>query len=122
MHVDPRAEWKQIFDEAWRINRDVYAPTMHGINWARQHEKYAAFLPHVATPPISIACCIAWTSELAVRHHNVGCGDTLTELKTVPGGLVGANYEIANGRQMIRPAPSSPATCSATRLVSSGSN
>ena len=29
------AEWKQIFDEAWRINRDYfYAPNMHGADWA----------------------------------------------------------------------------------------
>ncbi|HEU4925966.1 MAG TPA: hypothetical protein VFT24_02890 [Vicinamibacterales bacterium] len=50
MRVDPRAEWKQIFDEAWRINRDYfYAPNMHGVDWEQQHGKYAAFLPHVAT-------------------------------------------------------------------------
>ena len=50
VRVDPRGEWKQIFDEAWRINRDYfYAPNMHGVDWERQHEKYAAFLPHVAT-------------------------------------------------------------------------
>ena len=34
MTVDPRAEWTQIFNEAWRINRDFfYAPNMHGVNW-----------------------------------------------------------------------------------------
>ena len=32
--VDPRAEWKQIFHEAWRINRDYfYDPNMHGADW-----------------------------------------------------------------------------------------
>ena len=32
--IDPRAEWTQIFDEAWRINRDYfYAPNMHGADW-----------------------------------------------------------------------------------------
>ena len=51
--IDPRAEWKQIFDEAWRINRDYfYAPNMHGVDWAKQREKYAAFLPHLATARI----------------------------------------------------------------------
>ena len=47
--IDPVAEWKQIFDEAWRINRDYfYDPGMHGANWPAMKEKYAAFLPDVA--------------------------------------------------------------------------
>src|SRR5204862_3641316 len=45
VRIDPRAEWKQIFDEAWRINRDYfYAPNMHGVDWAAMHKKYAVFL------------------------------------------------------------------------------
>ena len=32
--IDPRAEWTEIFDEAWRINRDYfYDPNMHGADW-----------------------------------------------------------------------------------------
>src|SRR5206468_1993458 len=35
VRIEPRAEWKQVFDEAWRINRDYfYAPNMHGVNWS----------------------------------------------------------------------------------------
>jgi tricorn protease len=99
VRIDPRSEWKQIFDEAWRINRDYfYAPNMHGIDWAAQREKYAAFLPHVATRA-DLNRVLQWmSSELSVGHHNVGGGDTLTAPKTVPGGLLGADYDIANGR------------------------
>ena len=43
--IDPRAEWAQMFDEAWRINRDYfYAPNMHGVDWPAMKEKYAALL------------------------------------------------------------------------------
>lgn len=101
--VDPRAEWRQIFDEAWRINRDYfYAPNMHGVDWAKQREKYAAFLPHVATRP-DLNRLLQWmSSELAVGHHNVGGGDIRAEAKVVPGGLLGADYEVANGRYRIK--------------------
>jgi tricorn protease len=103
VRIDPRAEWKQIFDEAWRINRDYfYAPNMHGVDWAKQREKYAAFLPDVATRA-DLNRVLQWmSSELSVGHHNVGGGDTMTEPRTVPGGLLGADYEIADGRYRLR--------------------
>ena len=54
--IDPRAEWTQIFNEAWRINRDYfYAPNMHGVNWEANRKKYAQFLPTPPRRPTSIA-------------------------------------------------------------------
>ncbi len=103
VRIDPQVEWKQIFDEAWRINRDYfYAPNMHGVDWAGQKAKYAAFLPHVATRS-DLNRVLQWmSSELAVGHHGVGGGDSLTEPRTVPGGLLGADYEVANGRYRLK--------------------
>jgi tricorn protease len=97
--VDPRAEWKQIFNEAWRINRDYfYDPNMHGVNWAAKRDKYAALLDHVATRA-DLNRVMQWmSSELSVGHHNVGGGDSGNEPRTVPGGLLGADYSIENGR------------------------
>jgi tricorn protease len=103
VRIDPQQEWKQIFDEAWRINRDYfYAPNMHGIDWAQEKAKYAAFLPHVATRD-DLNRVLQWmSSELAVGHHRVGGGDTLAEPRNVPGGLLGADYEVANGRYRLK--------------------
>jgi tricorn protease len=103
VRVDPAAEWKQIFDEAWRINRDYfYAPNMHGVDWKKERDKYAAFLPHVATRA-DLNRVMQWmSSELSVGHHNVGGGDSLREARTVPGGLLGADFEIANGRYRLK--------------------
>jgi tricorn protease len=103
VRIDPRAEWRQIFDEAWRINRDYfYAANMHGVDWAKQREKYAAFLPHAATRA-DVNRILQWmSSELAVGHHNVGGGDSLAQPRSVPGGLLGADYEVANGRYRLK--------------------
>jgi tricorn protease len=99
VRIDPRAEWTQIFNEAWRINRDYfYAPNMHGANWEAMKEKYAAFLPHLATRG-DLNRVIQWMcSELSVGHHRGGGGDTLYQPKAVPGGLLGADYSVENGR------------------------
>ena len=97
--VDPPAEWAQMFDEAWRINRDFfYDPGYHGADWPAMRERYAAFLPHLATRN-DLFRVIRWMlSELAVGHSYQGNGDIWWEPETVPGGLLGADYEIADGR------------------------
>ena len=97
--IEPRAEWQQLFDEAWRINRDYfYAPNMHGVDWPAMRKKYGALLPHVAVRS-DLNRVIQWmSSELSVGHHTGGGGDRLDTPRTVPGGLLGADYTIENGR------------------------
>jgi tricorn protease len=97
--VDPRAEWRQIFDEAWRINRDYfYAPNMHGVDWAAMRQKYEGFLADAASRA-DVNRVLQWmSSELSVGHHNVGGGDQPAAPATVPGGLLGADYAVENGR------------------------
>lgn len=99
VRIDPAAEWKQIFDEAWRINRDYfYAANMHGADWTAMKKRYEVFLPHVTTRS-DLNRVIQWMcSELAVGHHRVGGGDSLYQPKNVPGGLLGADFAIENGR------------------------
>jgi tricorn protease len=99
VRVDPRAEWDEIFAEAWRINRDYfYDPKMHGADWPAMRKKYAEFLPHLATRG-DLDRVLRWMlSELAVGHSYTIPGERPTERKDVPGGLLGADYEIANGR------------------------
>ena len=98
--IDPRAEWPEMFEDAWRINRDYfYDPHMHGLDWKAIHEKYAQFLPHL-TVREDLNRVIQWMlSELVVGHSYItNRGDRFEESKTVPGGLLGADYTIENGR------------------------
>jgi tricorn protease len=99
VRIDPRAEWKQIFDEAWRINRDYfYAPNMHGVDWGAMRRKYEPFLGDLAVRS-DLNRVIQWIgSELSVGHHRTGGGDRLETPRTVPGGLLGADYGVENGR------------------------
>jgi len=99
VRIDPRAEWKQIYDEVWRINRDYfYDPGMHGADWPAMAEKYSGFLADVATRA-DLNKVLRWMcSEIAVGHHRVGGGDRRADPERVGGGLLGADFEIADGR------------------------
>ncbi|MGW8268422.1 MAG: PDZ domain-containing protein, partial [Longimicrobiales bacterium] len=103
VRVDPRAEWNQMLREAWRIQRDYfYDPGMHGADWDGVWTKYSAFLPHLATRG-DLRRVIQWMlSELAVGHSYGGGGDDLRDSENVPGGLLGADYEVADGRYRFR--------------------
>jgi tricorn protease len=99
MRVDPRAEWRQMLREAWRINRDYfYDPGMHGADWDAVWARYEPFLDHL-TNRGDLARVIRWMlSELAVGHSYSGGGDFGATPDRVPGGLLGADYEVADGR------------------------
>lgn len=103
VRVDPPAEWTQIFHEAWRINRDFfYDPGFHGANWPAIRARYETFLPHLASRE-DLFRVIQWMlSELAVGHSYQSPGDRAFPPDTIPVGLLGADYEIADGRYRFR--------------------
>ncbi len=99
LNIDPRVEWAQIFDEAWRIQRDYfYATNYHGTDWAAQRARYGALIAQCATRG-DVERVIRWLlSELRVGHSFQGPGQRLSQPARVGVGLLGADYEVANGR------------------------
>ena len=93
MDVDPPAEWKQIFNEVWRQERDYfYEPAMNGVNWQQEHDKYTQLLPYVADR-LSLTYILGeLIGELSNSHTYVGGGD-YPEIETVNVGLLGADLE-----------------------------
>ena len=102
--IDPIAEWPQIFNEAWRVNRDYfYDPGMHGANWLAMKKKYEVFLPDLACRR-DLNTLIQWMcSELAVGHHRItDGGDVLNTPERVGGGLLGADFIVDKNRYRIK--------------------
>jgi tricorn protease len=98
----PELEWKQILHEAWRFNRDMfYDPGMHGIDWSAMLKKYEVYLPYVGHRDDLNYVIQQLLSELAVGHCHAAGGE-LPQIDRVPGGLLGADYEIDSGFYRIK--------------------
>jgi tricorn protease len=87
--LDPRAEWRQMFEDAVRIYRDwFYDPEMHGIGWERNAERYRALVPFVAHRADLDFVLGEMIGELDAGHTYVSPGDE-PKVQRVPGGLLG---------------------------------
>ncbi|MEW6207177.1 MAG: PDZ domain-containing protein [Acidobacteriota bacterium] len=96
--VDPRAEWRQMYAEAWRIQRDfLYDPNFHGLDLKAAEARYRPFLDSVAHRADLNYLFVEMLGNIVLGHLFVGGGD-VTRGKPVRGGLLGADFEIANGR------------------------
>ncbi|HKF59323.1 MAG TPA: PDZ domain-containing protein [Blastocatellia bacterium] len=97
MKLDPRAEWKQIFDEAWRIERDFYYdPAMRSLDWPGIKARYEQELPYVAHRSDLNYLIGEMIAELSTSHAYVSGGD-VPEARRVNVGMLGADFEAANG-------------------------
>jgi tricorn protease len=102
VYSDPAEEWAQMYQEVWRIQRDMfYDPQMHGTDWKAVGEKYRPWLKHVAHRADLNYVFAELMGELVVGHAYVNGGDW-AQVETVPVGLLGADYEITSGFYRIK--------------------
>ncbi len=100
--VDPTAEWKEIYNEVWRQERDYfYEASMNGVDWQKVHDQYAQLLPYVADRYSLTYIMAGMIGELSNSHTYVGGGE-FPDLPHVNVGLLGADYEIDNASSMYR--------------------
>jgi tricorn protease len=98
--IDPRAEWRQIYHETWRIERDfLYDPNTHGLSIPKIEAKYKPYLDGLASRDEFTYLSIEMLGEITIGHMFVGGPyHPDTDPKT---GLLGADYSIDNGRYRI---------------------
>ncbi len=100
--VDKRAEYRQMFEEAWRLQRDFfYDENTHGVDWKAMYDKYAVLLPHV-NHRFDLTYVIGeMIGELCCSHTYVGGGD-YPELPSSNIGLLGVNFEVDRENNRIK--------------------
>jgi tricorn protease len=98
--VDPRAEWRQMYHETWRIERDfLYDPHTHGLSIPKIEAKYKPYLDGLASRAEFTYLSNEMLGEITIGHMFVGGPHQLD--KEPKAGLLGADYKVENGRYRI---------------------
>jgi tricorn protease len=96
MKLDRPSEWKQIFEEAWRYEKDYfYDPALHGRNWDEVYAKYSPLIPFVRHRADLNYVLDQMNGELSVGHSFVGGGD-YPDTDKPSCGLLGADLVAEN--------------------------
>jgi len=97
LRVEPRAEWKQMFREAWRQQRGhFWTECMSRVDWDQMYERYEPLVSRVRAR--SELSDVLWDlqGELGTSHAYVMGGDAPSR-ELAGFGLLGADFELDAG-------------------------
>jgi tricorn protease len=93
MKIEPRKEWKQIFNDGWRIFRDwFYVSNLHGVDWPKMKKRYGQLVPHIAHRADLDYIFGELVGESNTGHSYTNWGD-IPRVKRVDTGLLGAQLK-----------------------------
>ena len=94
----PPEEWKQMYNEAWRLERDYfYASNFDGLNIDAAEREYRRYLPGIVSREDLNYLFREMLGKLSTGHTFVGGGD-VPGTPTTSVGMLGADYVVENGR------------------------
>jgi tricorn protease len=98
VYADPRAEWKHMYYQVWRDERDfLYDPGLHGLTLAAITKRYEPYLDNISSRDDLNYLFNEMLGEITIGHMFVG-GGSMPDPKRVKTGLLGADYSTENGR------------------------
>jgi tricorn protease len=102
LHIDPTAEWAQVYHDAWLIFRDwSYDPDMHGVDWQAMHDRYLPLVPHVAHRADLDYVITELIGEMNVGHAYANSSPEQPRVDRVDIALLGAEFEADGDRYRI---------------------
>jgi tricorn protease len=92
--LNPVEEWKQIFTDAWRLQRDFfYDKGMHGVDWNAVREQYGKLLDRACTREDVNYLIGEMIAELDASHAYRGGGDDIETRRSENIGYLGIDWE-----------------------------
>jgi tricorn protease len=102
VYVNPRVEWKHMYEQVWRDERDFfYDPGLHGLNLEEVRKRYAPYLENLSSRDDLDYLFGEMLANLAVGHLFITGPDTAPR-DLVKTGLLGADYSLEGSRYRFR--------------------
>jgi len=102
MILQPREEWKQIFNDTWRRYRDFfYDPSMQKVDWEAIRKQYGALIENAITRWDVNNIQQEMISELSAGHTYAGGGD-MEQGKNRTNGFLGVDWALDNHAYKIK--------------------
>jgi tricorn protease len=96
--IDLRAEWQQLFGDAWRNYRDFFfAPKRGAIDWDALRAQYEPLLAHCVTREEVNAVLEEFIGESSVGHAYLGSPGDVARATGPTTGMLGADFELDRG-------------------------
>ncbi len=103
IRVDRNKEFLQIFNEAWRVQRDwFYDANMHGVDWKAMGDKYRKLVAFCGDRSDLNYLIGEMIGELNTGHTYVFGGDIERNAKRVSTGMLGAGFTAEPGSDYYR--------------------
>lgn len=91
--ITPREEWRQMFTDAWRMERDYfYDENMHGVDWDAMYERYLPLVDRVTTRNELSDLIGRFVGELSALHTSVRGGDTRSDKQNISVAALGGQF------------------------------
>ena len=99
--VDPKQEWAEMFENAWRLERDLFfSPPMNGVDWKGVHDRYRPLVPLAGSREDLNYLIGQMLGEISNSHTYVGGGDDGDTTPPAHSALLGVDWAVdpASGR------------------------
>ncbi|CAK7192874.1 Tricorn protease [Commensalibacter sp. Nvir] len=98
--IDPPKEWREMFENAWRLQRDLFVNAkMNGQNWQEIHDKYENLIQLAGSRSDVNYVIGQMIAEIGSSHTYVGGGDQQDSVKPVPTLLLGVDFSYDQKKQ-----------------------
>jgi tricorn protease len=103
LQVNPQSEWIHMFDEAWRLQKEMFwTPSMGQVNWQAVYERYRVCVDQITCSSELYSVIEDMQGELGTSHAYVYASSSATASHSPNLGSLGAEFSYDSDKKAYR--------------------